>query len=316
MKLRLLSKYFPAPRYLDPPHVGVSFSEESIKAVFFDPRVGLGSLKASLVPLEKGAIIDGKISNTQEIVDKLSIIRKGFDSSFVFFAIPDEITYVFSAEVPIATEGDISEGVAFVMEENVPLPLSDVVFDFHPIKVNPSNEAFTIAVAAERREVEKFTEAFSKAGFEPVGCIHESEAVARSVIPKKHAQSSTIIHARGNKVGIYLVKKGVVYFSTTRSILSNYKEDFLEEYQKFVEYCEKYDEGNGESNKSVFVCGEFDYAKRVIEMLADSKLCQSAKLANVWTNFFNIGTRLPDIPYEKSLSFSGAVGAAISDVVL
>jgi Tfp pilus assembly PilM family ATPase len=313
MKLRLLFKYFPAPGYLHPSHIGISFSEDSIKAVFFDARIGPQSLKASLVPIEKGAISGGKIVNMDEVVKKLIAIKEGFDSPFVFFAIPDEITYIFSAEIPIATEGDISEAVAFVMEENVPLPLSDVVFDFHPIKVTADREAFTVVAAAERREVEKFAEAFSKAGFESVGCIHESEAVAKSVVPKKYGPSVAVVHARGNKIGIYLAKKGVVHFSTTRSVSGDYREEFLDEYQKFVEYCDKYDEEGG-ILKSVFVCGEFEYAKKATEILFDSKLCQNVKLANVWTNVFDIETSLPDIPYEKSLSFSGAVGATLSDV--
>lgn len=317
MKLGWLSKYFPIPKYLRPPHIGISFSDTSIRAVFFDVRAGLPSLKTCLVPLEKGSISGGKIANMQEVVAKLSVVRKNFDFPFVFFAIPDEVAYVFSAEVPVLSEGDMTESVAFIMEENVPLPLSDIIFDFSPLKIVASdseNKALTVVAAAERREAEKFLEAFEKAGFEPLGCIHESEAIARAVAPKKYVPSSAVVHAREDKVGIHLVKKGVVYFSTIRNITGgDYRTEFLDEYERFLEYCSKYDALSGGVVKSAFVCGEFEYAKVAAAALIDSKICQNTKLSNVWTNVFDIDNRFPEIPYEKSLSFAGAIGAALSD---
>jgi hypothetical protein len=255
-----------------------------------------------------------------EVVKKLSIVRKNFNSPFVFFAVPDELAYVFSTSILVASGDNAMESVAFIIEENVPLSLGDTVFDFVPTKIVQSDleySASVVVAACVKKEVEKFIEALHQSGFEPVGCIHESQAIADALIPKKFLETLCIVHARENRVGIYLVKDNLVHFSTLRSILDeDYKKQFLDEYRKFLEYCLKYDVNENQPIKSVLVCGEFECAKKIIEAIIDSaNYTKDVKLSNVWTNVFEIDKYLPDIPYEKSLSFAGSIGAVLSDII-
>ncbi|MFA6269618.1 MAG: pilus assembly protein PilM [Candidatus Paceibacterota bacterium] len=318
MKFRFLSKYFPTPIFLKPSHIGISFSDTSIKAIYFEKK-GVGPrFKSVVVPLNKGSILNGAIVNTQDVIDKLAVVRKSFNCPFVFFALPDEITYVFSVLVP-TIGGDIKEAVAFMIEENVPLSLNETVFDFTPTQIVESESGYNVSVvvvASVKKEVEKFVEVLNKAGFELVGCVHESGAIANSIIPKNFYGTYCIIHARENRIGIHLIKNKIVHFSTIRSVFGgDYKKEFLDEYEKFIEYCLKYDTSKNQPIKSFFVCGEFDSAKKVVEAINDSKdLSQNIKLANVWTNIFEIDKYSPDIPFEKSLSFAGAIGTALSDI--
>jgi hypothetical protein len=320
MEFGSLSKYFPTPRFLKPPYIGVSFSDFNIKAISFDKMVAKPYLKSIIVPLENGSIIAGSIANMQDVVKKLSVVKESFNLPFVFFTIPDELAYVFSTSVKVHSGGNATESVAFIMEENVPLSLSDVVFDFVPTSIVQSDSEYNASVvvaASARKEVEKFIEAFRKAGFEPIGCIHESQAIANALIPKKFFGTLSIVHARENRVGIYLIKDNLVQFSTLRSILDeDYKKQFLDEYEKFLEYCLKYNTDQNQPIKSVLICGEFECAKKVAEAIIDSeKSTKDVKLSNVWTNVFEIDKYLPDVPYEKSLGFAGSIGAVLSDIV-
>lgn len=319
MKFRTLSKYFPPPSFLKPSHIGISFSDTSIKAIFFEKKGVEPRFKSIIVSVEKGSIVNGKIVNMEEVTKRLAIVKKTFDSPFVFFTIPDEISYVFSILVP-TLGGNITEAVAFVIEENVPLPLGETIFDFVPTQIVASDSGYNVSVvvtACVKKEVEKFLEAFNKAGFDSVGCIHESGAIAKSVIPKNSFGKFCIIHARENRIGIHLIKDKIVCFSTIRSISEgDYKKEFLDEYDKFTEYCLKYDTEKNQPIKSFFVCGEFDSSKKIIEALNESSdLPQNIKLSNVWTNIFEIDKYSPDIPFEKSLSFAGSIGAALSDII-
>lgn len=317
MNLKYLSKYFPPPRFLKPPHIGISFSDASIKAIYFEDGSG-PNFKSAIISVDKGSIVMGSIVKMDEVVKRLEVARKNFDSPFVFFTVPDELSYVFSASVP-TQGGDITEAIAFVMEENVPLPLGEVVFDFVPTAISGSDPEYTATAtvsACVKKEVEKFMEALRKAGFEPVGCIHESAAVAKSVIPKNFRGTYSVIHARESKVGIYLVKNKIVHFSTIRNILNgNYKEEFLDEYGKFLEYCSHYDAAGADPIRAALVCGEFENAQMIIEAINGSKFPKEVKLSNVWTNAFEIDRYTPDIPFEKSLSFAGSVGAALSPII-
>ncbi|MEK7116887.1 MAG: pilus assembly protein PilM [Patescibacteria group bacterium] len=319
MKFGFLSKYFPLPQFLKPPHIGISFSDFNIKAISFNKILKNPPLKSIIVPVEKGSIIAGNIVNMEDVVKKLSVVKENFNSPFVFFTIPDELTYVFSTSIMVTSGGNITEGVAFIIEENVPLSLDDTIFDFTPTKIVQSGleyKASVVVAACVKKEVEKFVEAFHRAGFEPVGCVHESQAIANALIPKKFPGVLCVVHARENRVGIYLVKDNLVYFSTLRSILDEaYNKQFLDEYEKFLEYYAKYDTDKNQPIKTVLICGEFEYAKKAVEAIINSENCiKDVKLSNVWTNVFEIDKHLPDIPYEKSLSFAGPIGAVLSGI--
>ncbi|MEK7669500.1 MAG: pilus assembly protein PilM [Patescibacteria group bacterium] len=322
MKFEFLFKYFPREKFLKPPHIGISFSDSNIKAISFDKTLKEPSLKSIVVPIKKGAIVAGSIMDINEITKKLSLIKESLDSSFVFFTIPDELAYVFSASVLVANGGDMTESVAFIMEENVPLSLDDIVFDFVPTGVIQADSKYNVSVvvaASPKKEMEKFIEAFYKSGFEPVGCIHESQAIANALVSNKTSGTLSIVHARGNRVGIYLVKNNLVHFSTLRSILDeDYKKQFLDEYEKFLEYCSRYDTSEKQPVKSIFVCGEFEYAKKIVEAIIDSTNLvhtKDVKLSNVWTNIFEIDKHLPSIPYEESLNLAGPIGATLADII-
>jgi len=319
MRFGFISKYFPLPQFLKPPCVGISFSDFNIKMASFDLTSKNPLLESAIIPIEKGAIISGKIVNMEDVVEKLSSARKNFNSPFVFFAVPDELTYIFSTSILVDIKSNAAESVAFIIEENVPLPLSDTVFDFVPTKIVPSGQEYDASVvvaACAKKEVKKFIEVLQKSGFQPIGCIHESQAIANALIPKKSSEILCVVHARRYRIGIYLVKNNLVLFSTLRSVSSDdYGEQFLDEYEKFSEYCMKYDASKNQPIKSVLVCGEFEYAKKVVEFLINSAGCpKDVKLSNVWTNVFKIDKYLPDIPYEKSLNFAGPIGAALSEI--
>ena len=320
MRFEFLSKYFPLPQFLAPRHIGVSFSDLSIKAISFDRTLSKPELKKAIIPLEKGTIIDGKIVNTREVAAKLSEIKEFFNSPFIFFTVPDELTFVFQVLIPIGRGGNAIESVAFSIEENVPLALADTVFDFTPIKIAQSEaeyQASVVVAACVKKEVEKFVNAIHESGLELVGCIHESQAIANAVILKKSSGTSCIVHARKDRVGIYLVKDNTVHFSTLRSILEgDYKNQFLDEYEKFLEYSLKYNTGDGQDVKTIFVCGEFEYAQKIIEAIAGSdNPVKNAKLSNIWANVLKIEENTPSISYEDSLNLAGPAGAVLSAII-
>lgn len=320
MRFEFLTKYFPSPKFLKPPHIGVSFSDFNIKAMKFGGSYAKHDLKNVIVPLPKGVIADGKIINMDEVVKKLSIIKENFDVPFIFFTIPDELAYIFSVSVPIIKGGNATESVAFTIEENVPFSLNETVFDFTPVRViysEPQYKASVVVVATVKKEIEKFIEAIQKSGLEGVGCVHESQAIANAVMPKNTFGTFCIVHSRENRIGIYLIKNNIVHFATLRSISEgDYKKQFLDEYDKFLEYSFKYDIGEDSQIKNVFVCGQFEYAKYAVEAIIGSDHpVKDAKLANVWTNVLSIEKDVPSISYEDSLNLAGPIGSILSDII-
>lgn len=317
MKFDSLLKYFPPPKFIDPVKIGISFSDLSIKAVLFEKGSFGPAVKSIMIPLEQGIIKEGLILKQDDLVRKLREVKEKINSPFVCFTIPDEVTYIFSSSVPVTQGKDASESVAFSIEENVPISLADTVFDFVPISVKQTDnghEGNFVVAACLRTEVEKIVNSLEASGFIPVCGIPESQAVANAVVSINSEGFSCVVHVRDNRVGMYLVNKNIVTFATIRSLSSlEYEKQIKDEYEKFQEYYNKYGDSKGLVIKNIFICGEFEYAKRAVSIILsmvnnDTKVV----LANIWSNSLSLHENTPNLPYEKSLSFAGSVGATLN----
>ncbi len=318
MKTSSVFKYFPPPDFLNPPRIGISFSDKSIKAVAFGSGPSKFPVESMLTHLEEGTVVSGSIANTQKMAGKLKEVAAKFDSKFVYFTIPDELAYIFNATIPVIPHKDAHENVAFTIEENVPISLEDTVFDFVPKtvrKVGSEYESQVVVAASAKKEIEKIVDVLKLAGFEPIGCIHESQAIANALIKEDSTTFNCIVHAREDRIGIFLSKGNTVSFSTIRvTSEAGYIDDFRDEYAKMVEYRERYDVAPITAPiQEVIVCGEFELAKRLVTHHNEtSKYKERARLGNVWANVFEIDEHTPNMPYEKSLSFAGSIGALLS----
>ena len=70
-----------------------------------------------------GTIEAGIVKKAEELAKVLLEIKAKLKSPFVKFAVPDEISYVFTSKVPVVKNKDAREAVSFVLEENVPVGL-------------------------------------------------------------------------------------------------------------------------------------------------------------------------------------------------
>lgn len=318
MKTSSVFKYFPPPDFLNPPRIGVSYSDKSIKAVAFGNGPSKFPVESMLTHLEEGTVVSGSIMNAEKMVAKLKEVSAKFNSRFVYFTIPDELTYIFNALIPVIPGKDAHENVAFTIEENVPLSLPDTVFDFVPKtlrRVGAEYESQVVVAASAKKELEKIVDVLKRSGFEPIGCVHESQAIANAIIREDSNTFNCIVHAREDRVGIFLTKGNTVSFSTIRVTSEDrYIDDFRDEYAKMVEYRERYEVAPLTAPiQEVIICGEFELAKKIVTHHNESsKYKEKARLGNVWTNVFEIDEHTPNMPYEKSLSFAGSIGALLS----
>lgn len=317
MKFDSFLKYFPPPKFVNPVKVGMSFSDLSIKAVVFENGSFGPVVKSIMVPLEPGVIKDGLIIKQDELIDKLKEVKEKLGSSFVCFTIPDEVTYIFNASLPVVHGKEATEAIAFSIEENVPISLSDAAFDFVPMSVKKTEESYEgsfVVAACVKSEVEKIVLSLQSAGFTPLCGMPESQAVVNSVVPLGSDGFSCVVHVRDNRVGMYLVNKNIVSFANIRSLSKeNYSSEIKDEYEKFEEYYQKYGGSNGLKIKEVLICGEFEYAKMAVaSILSKAHPDTKVSLANIWTNTFSLQKNTPNLPYERSLSFAGSVGATLN----
>ncbi len=309
-------KNFPPPQYIDVPYTGIVFSDNSVRVLVLDKK-NKHPVFFSEIPLEHGIIEMGKIKNQDALSKILSEKRAELKSPFVRFSIPDETSYVFTTKVPVVAGKDAKEAVSFILEENVPLPLSDISFDFVAQEIEKSQNGYLVKVAviaASTSLIETYVSSLRKAGLEALLCINESQATAYSVVPKGRAAVYAIIHVHKESAGIYITSgqyiefSGVVPVPPTESLqdrLNSIKSEVL----KAVAYWSERSQGTKDESSIIhcYLCGEYEILESLLREIYEIPNIRPS-LANVWLNAFSIEEFLPEIPFEESLRFASAVG--------
>lgn len=321
MQFKKLLHKFPVPEFLNPHFSSMVFSDTKLKVLVLDKRNN-HPLFFKEADLPAGIIESGTIQDTGALVQAISEIKSELKSDFVKFAVPDQISYIFSSSVPVYPGKDASEAVSFILEENVPLPLSDISFDFTPVRVkqtenNPTAQMVVTAVSSTT--IASYTACLKEAGFEPLLCINESQAIAASVIPRAQIGNSVIICVHSDNVGIYVTRGNLVEFSSILAISPNDSGSFaslvITEFKKVVSYWREKNPNREKSEEQdteldCYLCGRHDVCKPIINEMSKVPGVR-ASLANVWVNAFPLQDFIPDISFEDSLRFAGAVGLAI-----
>jgi Tfp pilus assembly PilM family ATPase len=312
MNLKSILDKFSTPQFIDVPTVALVFSDTSIRCLYLD-QLTKRPLIYKEVELEPGVIESGQIKNSDKLVKTLEEIRKISPTVFVKFAIPDETSYVFSAEVPVVPGKTAEESVAFVLEENVPIPLSEANFDFLPQRVNIEGLGYSaqvVATAASSAMVESYVAALRRADFEPLLCVNESQAIAKSVVPKSFTGSSIVIYIHKNNIGLYAARGQTIEFSSTSKVDGhNYAQTIVSELVNMHKYWEE-QEGVNRPDIKYFVCGHYETCQESIDEINRVESV-NAKISNVWVNVFDVDEYLPDISFEDSLKFASAIGLLI-----
>lgn len=314
-------KNFPPPKYINVPYTGIVFSDNSIRMLALDKK-NKHPVFFSEVPLEEGIIEMGKVKNEEALSKIFSEKKAGWESPFVRFSIPEETSYIFTAEIPVLPGKDARESVSFILEENVPLPLGDISFDFAVQKIDQNQNGYLAKVAViaiSTSVIAPYISSLRKAGLEPLLCVNESQATAYSVMPRGSHEVGIIVHIHKQSAGIYIVNSRLVEFSSVVSIspaLSS--EDLVElikaEVLKAIDYwsAQRVKEEGEPNILHCRLCGEYENIMVLSKQICEIKDMNSS-LANVWVNAFSIDDYIPEISFDDSLRFASAVGLFLSD---
>ena len=216
---KLLLRSFPPPRLLLFSGVGLEVSEHSLKHLAFEGRTHrtLGAYGA--INLEPGIIEHGEIQNPEALTQALTLLREKVGTRFVHVSLPEQRGYVFRVVVP--REGDLSprEAVEFRLEEQVPLPAADIVFDCEelPLESTATERALNVT-AFPRATLEMYYDTLSEAGFVPLSFEMESQALARAVIRTGDTETRMIVDFGETRTVIAVSERGVVRFTTSLEI--------------------------------------------------------------------------------------------------
>ena len=314
-------EYFPAPRFLKMSTVGLAFSDDAIRVIeFIDKPTGFVLGRFGEIALPKGSINGGYINDVPALVRILKEIKDRKKLSFVRASLPEEKGYVFTIRIPELTYGEMRSSIEYKIEENAPVNVSDVVFDFNiiPDSLDENNTVEVVVSVLPEKVVSTYVSALQDAEIEPVAFEIESQAVARSVISRNENGVYAIVNLFPHKVGLYIVKKNVVVFTSTVSLLERDRNQDTESF--ILEQIEKllifWTTRIGDNIKQsdhislVRLVGDFPNIEK-LEQFLSAGLVIPVQIGNVWENAFSFNKHIPEIKKTDSLRFSAAVGLAL-----
>ncbi len=207
---------FPPPKFLAMPAAGLDISDTSIKYMTADfTKAGFIPKVIDTMRLEAGIVSGGVVKDAHALAQALATLREKHHGGFVHVALPEELVYIFTLEVPKNSKREhILQTIEFALGEHVPIAAEDAVFDYERIGVRGDTMEISVTVFPDN-VVEGYYTATVDAGFAVKSFELEAQSVARSVIPRGTEGVSMIIDFGRTRTGITIAEGSVPIFSTT-----------------------------------------------------------------------------------------------------
>ena len=332
------------------PAIGLDISDKAIRFADLERKGTAFRLKDfGEELLAKDVIEEGEIVNKDELTKALARLSEKHRIQFVKASLPEEKAYLFRTELPKMDYGDVRGALRFKLEENVPVPIQDAVFDYSICSAKPgsADTAMEVSVAVVSAKVASaYIEVLTAAKLIPVVFQIESQSIARAVVPAGDEQTYIVIAVRETKTVLAIVSESVIQYSTTlsvggQSLVSSIKKNFSvseaeaqkirlgaepkegsEMFQSLIHAASVvrdeiqkllvYWDSRDEGRhpvKEVIICGS-DALLGLDDYLVQS-IALPVRIANVWTNIAPLGTYLPPITKRESLDYASALGLAL-----
>jgi len=210
-----LFRFFPIPKYIVMPFVGLEISERTIKYVEMrETEQGLIVENYGLEHLPVGAVGTGIVLDQSKLVGVLELMRKTKKIESARLSIPEEQVYTFQTEIEIVSGVDIRDSILLIIEGFIPVPVDSVEFDYDVISVNNGKALIQVA-AAEQQVIDSYVNACVSAGIEVVSCEYECQALARAVTRPKDNSVIYIVDIGHASTTTSVVQDGVVVSAST-----------------------------------------------------------------------------------------------------
>lgn len=251
------NRFFPTPSFLIASSFGLDISDESMKFVeLVSSKNGIrvGRYGERNIPI--GIIESGKIKDPEKMAAELRALRVEENITSVRVSLPEEQIYLFKIRLDKKGLDHIREGIELSLEEHIPIPAPDAIFDYEI--VGEDDQFLELQVAAiPKNVIENYLLVFKNASVAVQSFELEAQAVSRAVVKKGDLDTYMIVDFGQTRTGIFIISKGVAMFTSTLDIggmiLTNMiKKNFDVSFEEAEKMKKTYGLQRNTTNKEIF----------------------------------------------------------------
>jgi len=206
------------PRYLALPTAGVDISTSGIKIAFLSERTdGLELSAFGEETLKFGSVIGGEIADRAAVVEGLKALAKKHKIEFANIALPEARGYLFETDAEGQTRNDWRTSIEQHIDEYVPIPPAEVMFDLVPVK-RDTEKTHVAGIGYARRVIEESVSALEEAGIKVRAVESENFALPRALLPRGDTETVLIIDIGKTTTKLLVVSSRIPRLATTLDI--------------------------------------------------------------------------------------------------
>jgi type IV pilus assembly protein PilM len=179
--------------------VGLDIQPGFVAAVQARTNGSVLAERAAALPLAGDTVRDGEVADDGALSDVLrELFRTSGLSKHVRVGVANQRTVLRTIELPPVTDRkELAAAVSFQAQDQVPMPLSNAVLDFHPLGIidTPAGpRQRVVLVAAQRDMIERLLGAVRQAGLTPEGIDLSAFALIRSLYESDSDESTRVLY--------------------------------------------------------------------------------------------------------------------------
>ncbi|KKT42134.1 MAG: Type IV pilus assembly protein PilM [Candidatus Giovannonibacteria bacterium GW2011_GWA2_44_13b] len=339
------------PNFLKLPVYAFDISDKSYKYLLLkETKRGVEVADFGGADIPDGVMDRGEIKKPDVLASQLRALFELHNIKYASFALPEEKGFLRTIKLSGVKEGEIGKVLEFQLEEHVPLPAAEAVFNYTVSKKD--GDRYDVVLSAfPKRIVEAYLDVFSEAGALPVYIESELNASVAAVVPRDFKKTTMLIDWGHTRTSFSIVDEGILRFTTTVPIggtgldeaiakglnvgltkAESLKQEkgfvkntsstevfeamvplvsaFREEVEKYINYWQSHSEKR-EAPERIFLYGGESNLTGFREYLA-KQLNIEVSLADPWVNVPFPARYLPEIEMKDSLRFATSIGLSLN----
>ncbi|MDP3769393.1 MAG: type IV pilus assembly protein PilM [Candidatus Sungbacteria bacterium] len=209
---------------IQPQIIGLDISDLSTKYISFG-RAKNNKLNITFfgeIAHPEGIITNGEIKNEEalgEILEKWFLKKKKeLPSPFVAISLPEEKSFIRLVQIPTVKPQDVANAIRWEIENQIPLPLEEVIYDYEIItSLRDNKDHLDVLITAFPKELlMSYVRTIKKAGLEPYVIEIEPQALVRAcAAPLRDKEAKIILDVGRTRTGLVIFAEGSILYTAT-----------------------------------------------------------------------------------------------------